>query len=174
MADVKWIKILSNFFELKEIQEIEKSSYGNEVLVILLQLITISNKKFPRNQFQIADKVNLEDEILCSVLECELEEWITAKSILESLEILKIVGDKLFIKDFWKSSRDRSSKEYVTWRMKVFERDKYTCQRCFNIGGELEAHHKVRWVDDVSKRYEIDNGITLCKKCHKEIHRMVK
>lgn len=171
MADVKWIKIPSNFFELDVIQEIDKSPHRDETLLILIQLITISNKKFPRNKFQISKGFNLSDEVICSVLKIEPESWLTAKNILMDLEIIKIIGDTLFIKDFWKTSRDRNSKEYTEWRLNVFKRDKYTCQHCHKTGGELEAHHKIRWVDDISKRYEVDNGITLCKKCHKETHK---
>lgn len=171
MADVKWIKIPSNFFELDVIQEIDKSPYRDETLLILIQLITISNKKFPRNKFQISKGFNLGDEVICSILKIELESWLTAKNILMDLEIIKIVEDTLFIKDFWKTSRDRNSKEYTEWRLKVFKRDKYTCQHCHKTGGELEAHHKIRWVDDISKRYEVDNGITLCRECHRKTHK---
>lgn len=171
MADVKLIKIPSNFFELDVIKEIDKSPYKNEILIILLKLMVISNKKFPRNKFQISKGLNLNDEVICSILKTEIEEWLTAKNILIDLGILKITGDTLFLKDFWKSSRDRTSKEYIEWRLKVFKRDNYTCQCCNKIGGELEAHHKIRWVDDVSKRYDLDNGITLCKKCHRKIHK---
>lgn len=171
MADVKWIKIPSNFFELDVIQEIDKSPYRDEILIILLQLMTISNKKFPRNKLQISKGFNLSDEVICSILKVEIESWITAKRLLTDLGIIKITKDTLFVKDFWKSSRDRNSKEYAEWRLIVFKQDKFTCQHCYKVGGELEAHHKVRWVDDVSKRYDLENGITLCKKCHKKVHR---
>lgn len=173
MAGVKWIKIPSNFFELDEIKEIEKSTYKDEVLVILLQLITISNKKFPRNRFQIAKGFNLTDEVISNILKVEVESWITAKVVLVNLGLIQIIEDTLFVRDFWKQARERSSKEYTEWRINVFKRDNFTCQHCKSVGGLLEAHHKVRWVDDVSKRYDVDNGITLCKKCHKKVHKNI-
>ena len=72
----------------------------------------------------------------------------------------------------WKggsSSRNLNSKEYKEWRMAVFTRDNFTCRYCGD-GGYLHAHHKVRWIDSVELRYNIDNGLTLCKECHYNLH----
>lgn len=65
----------------------------------------------------------------------------------------------------------RKTTEYKTWREKVFERDNYTCQSCGQIGGELNAHHIKPFAQYEALRYDINNGVTLCKECHKEIHR---
>ena len=60
------------------------------------------------------------------------------------------------------------------WSNAVKKRDKYTCQECgFKYGSKdspLNAHHIVRWADSVELRYELDNGITLCKRCHYKVH----
>ena len=66
----------------------------------------------------------------------------------------------------------RNSKEYSCWRKQVFERDEYTCQICGKRGGKLNAHHKVRFADCPEKRLDIDNGITLCESCHKQVHHL--
>lgn len=65
----------------------------------------------------------------------------------------------------------RATKSYKDWRRNVFERDEYTCNKCLKIGGNLEAHHIKSFKDHKDLRYDVDNGITLCKKCHKEIHK---
>ena len=71
-------------------------------------------------------------------------------------------------------TRNRQTKEYKKWRQSVFIRDDFTCQNCGERGGHLEAHHKKAWAYYPSERYDIDNGITLCKICHKKIHKGVK
>ena len=59
------------------------------------------------------------------------------------------------------------SEEYKLWRKQVFERDNYVCQDCGNKGRlNLEAHHKKRWIHYPELRFEVDNGLTLCKECH--------
>lgn len=57
------------------------------------------------------------------------------------------------------------------WRLLVFHRDSFTCQICDdNEGGNLEAHHLNNWSDYKEQRYDINNGVTLCDKCHKTFH----
>ena len=65
---------------------------------------------------------------------------------------------------------------YYEWRTKVFERDNWTCQTCGARSKArepvyLEAHHIKSWVKYKKLRYELSNGVTLCRECHKLIHK---
>ena len=66
--------------------------------------------------------------------------------------------------------RDYDDPIYAEWRKRVFSRDKHECQmpKC-GYKRALNAHHIVRWSDAAYLRFDINNGITLCWKCHKEI-----
>jgi hypothetical protein len=78
--------------------------------------------------------------------------------------------------------------EYELWRESIFKRDNYTCQMCNNKGGELHAHHKkqlyellhennIKTIEEAKnckELWDINNGITLCKKCHMEKHPNIK
>ena len=66
---------------------------------------------------------------------------------------------------------ERTSGKYTQWRNAVFARDDYCCQRCGQIGGELQAHHIEHWAKNKDLRFVVSNGITLCKRCHKAEHR---
>lgn len=68
----------------------------------------------------------------------------------------------------------RDLPEYKNWRRNVFTRDNYTCRACGARGVRLNAHHIIPWSVDVSLRYEISNGITLCESCHKKEHKRLK
>lgn len=68
--------------------------------------------------------------------------------------------------------RLRKIDEYAEWRTKVYKRDDYTCQRCFSYGGRLNAHHILYFKKFPIFRFDIDNGITLCKDCHKCVHKI--
>jgi len=71
--------------------------------------------------------------------------------------------------------------KYKKWRLAIFIRDNWTCQNCKKVGVYLEPHHikslKViikenNLVDSgdalrCKELWDIDNGITLCKDCHK-------
>jgi len=61
--------------------------------------------------------------------------------------------------------------EYMEWRKKIYERDDFTCQKCGEVGGNLNAHHIKSWAKHPDLRYIIENGITLCYGCHRQEHR---
>ncbi|MFB5759111.1 HNH endonuclease [Paenibacillus medicaginis] len=65
----------------------------------------------------------------------------------------------------------RNYPEYRKWTKAVLMRDNYTCQHCLKRGnGNLNAHHLDGYNWCKEKRVDIDNGITLCDKCHKGFH----
>lgn len=65
----------------------------------------------------------------------------------------------------------RKTPQYAEWRTAVFERDGYRCAICGKVGGRLNAHHIKPFARYPDLRLDIDNGITLCEECHKEVHR---
>lgn len=70
----------------------------------------------------------------------------------------------------------RHSPQYVAWRTAVFERDNYTCQECGAHSGTghrltLEAHHIKPFANYPNERFVVENGKTLCLKCHNKTKR---
>lgn len=61
----------------------------------------------------------------------------------------------------------RKKPEVNEWRLDVFKRDDFTCQKCFVRGTKIEAHHIENWASNKKLRYTVSNGITLCKDCHR-------
>ena len=70
-----------------------------------------------------------------------------------------------------KNQIERNSRKAKEWRRSVFIRDKFTCQICGTTGGRLNAHHIKEWANYKDLRFKVSNGVTLCEKCHKELHR---
>ena len=88
----------------------------------------------------------------------------------------------------------RNLVEYRQWQRKIFERDNYTCQQCFQVGGYLEVHHRTSFrilFNEFLKKYnqfspieeieilarlarthdpflDVSNGEILCENCHKQ------
>jgi hypothetical protein len=82
----------------------------------------------------------------------------------------------------------------IKWYKRVYERDNYRCKYC-NSNEKLDAHHIIplsRIIKELTKDKEfktelekynylitepkivdtnLENGITLCRKCHKEVHK---
>jgi len=68
------------------------------------------------------------------------------------------------------AERLRRNRDYKIWRELVYERDNFTCQKCFVKGGEMNAHHIQNFSDNEELRFNIDNGITFCRECHYKFH----
>ena len=64
----------------------------------------------------------------------------------------------------------RKSEEYKNWQQEVYKRDHYSCQVCGNKKN-INAHHLFGWKEYPEKRFDINNGITLCKECHILTHK---
>lgn len=66
----------------------------------------------------------------------------------------------------------RETKQYKEWRMAVYRRDHFKCQDCGKHcdRANIVAHHLKSWDKYPKLRYEISNGITLCRVCHKLRH----
>ena len=61
---------------------------------------------------------------------------------------------------------------YAEWRKRVLSRDHYECQmpNC-SKKRSLQVHHIKKWSSASMLRFDVDNGITLCYGCHKEVTR---
>ena len=68
------------------------------------------------------------------------------------------------------AEKERLSYRYQMWRKAVKERDLYQCQHC---GSEknLHAHHIKPFAVYKGARYEVSNGLTLCARCHINLHK---
>jgi len=77
----------------------------------------------------------------------------------------KVASDKKFKKLI------RNSAEYKEWRKAVFERDDFTCQKCGSKSNYIEAHHLKSFTHYPEFRFNVSNGETLCRKCHREENR---
>lgn len=67
--------------------------------------------------------------------------------------------------------RIRRSLEYIIWQQKVFKKDYWTCRLCGYKGKDIVAHHLKLFSEFPELRFSIDNGITVCRSCHKKIHK---
>lgn len=75
--------------------------------------------------------------------------------------------------NFWKggiypkNKAIRDSLEYTMWRESVFKRDNWICVWCGNKGN-LEADHILPFAIYPELRFELTNGRTLCRPCHRK------
>jgi hypothetical protein len=66
----------------------------------------------------------------------------------------------------------RNSIQYDEWRYAVYKRDKNLCQICGIRKDPMIAHHLDGFGIFPEKRFDVDNGVTLCNTHHLQFHRM--
>jgi len=58
-------------------------------------------------------------------------------------------------------------------RNDALDRDDYRCRICNkNVESKAHVHHRVNWKEKRGK--ELDDVITVCKRCHEVIHTFIK
>ena len=62
----------------------------------------------------------------------------------------------------------RRTRDYRQWRVAVIRRDK-RCVICHALE-RREAHHIKDGSHHPESRYDIENGVTLCRPCHTALH----
>lgn len=65
----------------------------------------------------------------------------------------------------------RRRTEFKDWRKAVFDRDQYKCRICGEHTRNLVPHHLDGFAEHVEKRFDTNNGVTLCTEHHIEFHR---
>lgn len=101
--------------------------------------------------------------------------WLNKKQPLEMIEkrTSKFRGENhwRWIEDRSKvnpKNNERNTPQSKKWRSDILTRDNWTCQTCGVYGsGRLETHHIKSWSKFPELRFELSNGVTLCRECHK-------
>lgn len=166
MADVKWIKIPTDFFETDVIKDLEKSPDGDELILLYIQLLCKAYKKDRQGLFRISNLL-LSDEVLSHLF--KVADVGSKIEVLENCGLVERKSASIQVFKFWIDKHDRNSRQYREWRKAVFLHDGYTCQSC-GTKKDLQAHHIKGWKKHKKLRYEAANGITLCRKCHLNAH----
>jgi hypothetical protein len=125
-----------------------------------------------KQDFEFKESKKKDDRVFCSK-KC-LYDYGGRMGILASEETKKKIGEAHIGDKNWSwrggisklRKRQFSQVKHREWRKSVFERDNFTCQECKIVGSYLEAHHIKPFAYFPDLRYDIDNGITLCKSCH--------
>lgn len=166
------IKLNTNTFDSNRVVAIENMEDGDSIILLWLKLRCRAKKDAQGILSFDIGSVILTDDVINAVFRYKGKSIRNALDVLEHYGFINRYPNSIKIIEWWKESRDRNSPEYKKWRSGVFSRDNYTCQKCGAKTG-LQAHHIVAWseTEETPKlRYDINNGITLCKECHLKTH----
>lgn len=162
----QYMRLNTGFFSEKAVKNLEQQKDGKKKVIVYLKMLLQSycyggatydglcDDFFEEMSYYFDEEQSIIKDTYMYLEKCGL-------ATIKGNRLIAIMPQKL---------RQRSSADYKNWRTSVFEKDNYTCQRCNKKGGQLEAHHIKPWASFPKERFDVENGITLCKKCHKKIH----
>ena len=112
-----------------------------------------------------------------NTLSCGCVQRERSSQNLSHLLLVELRGEKhpRWRKDLTDEERilNRNTPQNREFREAVYKRDNYICQCCgYDKGKCLNAHHKNSWNTHKDLRYDINNGTTLCDKCHRLFHKI--
>lgn len=67
-------------------------------------------------------------------------------------------------------TRIKQTEEYRNWQQAVYRKDKWMCQHCGYRGRKIVAHHIKLFSKFPLLRFEVSNGMVLCRSCHQNVH----
>lgn len=137
--------------------------------------ISILSKKMPKHLFQKGNTIRAgkspwnkgKKGVQIAWNKGKKSPWTTKRN-LENNHLHR--GESAYHWKGGKTSKERKMlmgrQEYKQWRSNVLERDSWTCQTCGIRGVELHSHHIKEWSEYPDLRYDVENGVTLCRPCH--------
>lgn len=99
------------------------------------------------------------------------QQWINNDKRKEQFKKLVTTGDER--SQEYKKHIYKNRHIHDKWREKVFKRDGFACVVCKAKPARLHAHHLADIVDFPEHRFNVDNGICVCPKCHCRIHKNI-
>lgn len=163
-----YAKFDSYFYNLSSFEEIRKSYDEEDLLEV--KCVYCKNWFKPTN-LEVQHRLSDKSGFYCSEA-CKKSCFIYGR---KSSTIEFLLSKNPAIVNLRESFRDRHSREVQSELRKMcLERDNWTCQRCGKHKDELNislhCHHIEGILYNPLESTDLDLVITVCEKCHKEIH----
>ena len=108
MADVKWIKIVTDIFDDEKMYAIETLSDGMVIELIWFKILCIAGKSNSNGFLVISDKIPYTDEMLSKVFRIEIGIVQRALEIFQKLDMIELVDNAYMVSNWSKyQSGDR-------------------------------------------------------------------
>ena len=97
MAEVKWIKIVTNIFDDEKIRYIEKLPDGNSMIVLWFKILCLAGKSNSNGFLMLTDKIAYTDEMLTAIFGCSTNLLKVSLNLFQSLGMIEIIDNKIYL-----------------------------------------------------------------------------
>lgn len=157
MADVKWIKIVTDIFDDEKILLIESLPEHDAIIVIWFKLLCLAGKMNNSGVFMMNDKIAYTEEMLATIFRRPLNTVRLALNTFESFCMIERVDDVITIPNWSKHQtldQLEERKEYMRDYMQRY-REKQKLIAC-KVNGKSNSKANVNPLDKNKKEIRLD------------------
>jgi len=152
MADVKWIKIVTDIFDDEKILLIESMPEADAMIVIWFKLLTLAGKINNGGVLLFNDKLPYTDEMLATIFRRPINTVRLAIGTFEKFGMIEVINNAITIPN-WSKHQSLDQLEQRNEYMKNYMRE-YREKQKLLATGECEVNSKVNSKVNVSEAEE--------------------
>lgn len=100
MAEVKWIKIVTDVFDDEKIRYIETLPNGDTTIVIWFRIICLAGKSNHNGLLMMTDRIAYTEEMLSSIFRRDIKEIQFALKVFANLEMIEIIDNIIYLSNW--------------------------------------------------------------------------
>lgn len=123
MADVKWIKIVTDIFDDEKIQIIESMPEGDAIALIWFKLLCLAGKTNQRGMLMLTDRMPYTEDMLSTVFRRDIKLVRLALDMFQKLSMVEIIDNAVCIIN-WEKHQNADGLD------KIREQTRLRVQKC--------------------------------------------
>lgn len=166
MADVKWIKIVTDIFDDEKILLIESMPSPDSIIVIWFKLLCFAGKQNNSGVIMLNDRIAYTDEMLATIFRRDVNTVRMALKVFEQFDMIRIVDGVITIPNWGKhQNMDKleKKKEYMRNYMRSYrEKQQLLTNGAETENAESESNCKTNGKSNVSeadKDVDVDKDV---------------
>lgn len=133
MADVKWIKIVTDIFDDEKILLIESMPEADAIIVIWFKLLTLAGKQNNDGVFLMSNRIPYTDEMLATIFRRNLNTVRLALRSLEQFGMIEIIDNVITIPN-WNKHQTLDAYEKKKERDRLYQQERRAAQKALIAG----------------------------------------
>lgn len=128
MADVKWIKIVTDIFDDDKILLIESLPEADSIIVVWFKLLTLAGKQNNNGVFMMSNRIPFTDEMLATIFRRKTSTVRLALKTFEQFGMIEIVDNVITIPN-WNKHQTLDAYEKRKERDRLYQRERRAAQK---------------------------------------------
>lgn len=158
MAEIKWIKIVTDIFDNRKIRQIEFMPEGDSIIVIWLKLLCLAGETNDNGQIYITKEVPYTEQTLAIQFNRPLTIVQLALKVLVSFGMIEIIDDLLMISN-WEKYQNIEGMEKIREQNRIRKRNQRERERQLLTDSHVMSRDSHATDIDIEEDKDIDKEI---------------